>query len=305
MFDMFLKKVLVFLSLIPIICLLVGCQRPQDGKLSVKVPKKERKICTQKSTKQKTKEGRKNKSHKKENKIKGSKKSFAKLNYEELKVVKNRLVSKGNLETAINHLEKMMSLCSDPNDLKDNTLELADLLFDNGELLRSQQLFERFVESYPGDRDIEYAAYKSILCSYWSIGEVDRDQTKTKGTVKLSEDFLNRSDIFTNYAKEVSEILVDCQYRLFCSEVDIFKFYLNHNDLVSAENRLHNIEKEFLTKIPQVEPHILSLFCEIAKIKNDEKKLLELKEKIEKKYPEYIAARMLAYNNQNSFTGKF
>ena len=51
-------------------------------------------------------------------------KYFRDLTYNELRTNKERLVAEGKKETAINHLEKMIPLCNNIQELRDMTLEM-------------------------------------------------------------------------------------------------------------------------------------------------------------------------------------
>ncbi|MFC1841974.1 outer membrane protein assembly factor BamD, partial [Candidatus Dependentiae bacterium] len=170
-------------------------------------------------------------------------KAFRDLDYEELKRGKNRLLSEGRKELAIKHIEKMIPLCNDVQELRSLRLEEADLFFETGDLKKAEQFYSEFVQLYPGDQNIEYASYKSILSNYWLTLDAERDQSVTKNTIALSKNFLDRSNIFKEYTSEVEKICLDCQNILFKSEISICKDYINRGDYLSARTRLANIEK--------------------------------------------------------------
>ncbi|MFC1842213.1 outer membrane protein assembly factor BamD [Candidatus Dependentiae bacterium] len=221
------------------------------------------------------------KSHKKTGK------AFRDLNYEELKASKNRLLSEGRKDTAIKHIEKMIPLCGDIQELRDLTLEISDLFFETGNLKKAEQLYSQFGQLYPGDKNIEYATYKAILSNYWLTLDKERDQSKTKNTIELAKKFLDRSTIFRAYADEVQQILADCQNKLLESEIAIFKGYIQRGDQLSAKTRLANIEKDFLNEMPQTEPKLLALACEYAEIFDDKTLLVAKKEELNTKFPDY------------------
>jgi len=271
-----------------------GCIHKDTNKVKTKIPK--RVVTKEKNTPQK------------ENPKKEEKKYFRDLDYDGHKRVKNKLLAEGRKEAAINHIEKMIPLCDDIRELRDLTLEIADLFFETGNLKKSESLYTEFGNLYPGDKNIEYATYKSILCSYWLTLDTERDQTKTKNAIEISKKFLDRSDIFHKYNNEVEKILVDCQNKLLESEINIFKFYINQGDLLSAKTRLANIEKEFLKDMPHTEPQIIMLTCELAEKLNDKDLLEKKQQELKLKFPRYNQKEtiILAKNEKKpSFLDKF
>ncbi len=254
----------------------------------------EQETVTKKNNKKETKK-KKKKARKKKKKAKqqSPKKTFSKLEYEELKVEKTKLLEKGNKEIAIKYIEKMVPLCTDLNELSGLMLELADLLFDLGYLARAELLYTEFVHLYPGDQKAEYASYKAVLCSYWKTLDYFRDQSKTKETVDLAKKFLNRKDVFTTYTKEVEDILIACNEKLFESEVNIFNFYVKRGDYLAAQTRLTNIEKEFLPLLPGKEPDIITLACDLAEKQNNKELLTEKQKILEEKFPEYLQRKTI------------
>jgi len=215
------------------------------------------------------------------------KKSFKDKTYEDFQESKTRLLKEGKTETAIKHIEKMIPLCNNIQELRDLTIELGDLFFEAGNLRRAEETYSQFTQLYPGDQNIEYVSYKAILCNYWMTLETQRDQTLTKTTADLSKKFLSRSGIFNQYTDEVEKILVDCQSKILESEINIFRFYLNHGDELSARTRLANIQKEFLEDMPHIEPQLIMLACEMAQTFNREEILQQKQAELAAKFPNY------------------
>jgi len=245
-------------------------------------------------------------------KAKKQKKYFRDLTYEDLQESKTRLLAEGRQATAIKHIEKMIPLCNNIQELRDLTIELADLFFETGNLRKAEELYSQFGQLYPGDQNIEYATYKSILCNYWMTLDTERDQSLTRTTVNLSKKFLARSDIFNQYTDEVQKILVDSQSKIFESEINVFKFYLNHGDELSAKTRLANIQKEFLEDMPHIEAQLIVLACDLARTFDRQKLLQEKQAELAAKFPNYLEQQqagqsiVLAANEKvDSFVDKF
>ena len=214
-------------------------------------------------------------------------------NYEELEKEKERLLAKGYKEIAIKYIKKMIPLCADLEKLGNLMLEIADLHFDIGNLDGAESLYLKFATLHPGHTNAEYAHYKSILCSFWSTLDSDRDQSKTKETVERSHAFLERKKVFITYSDQVVDILASCQERLLESEINIFNFYSKQGDYTAAKTRLASIEKEFLPLLPNKEPLLLTLACDLAEKQQDHKLLKEKQTLLAEKFPEYNEQRNL------------
>lgn len=168
------------------------------------------------------------------------------MNFEEMGKRKDQLVSFNDKFTAIKYVEKMLPLCNDLEEKGSLILELADLNFDYGNLKEAELRYKEFYTFYPGNKSVEYAHYKAILCGFNTILSPDRDQTKTKETLTLTTDFLKNNERFTTYRKEVFNVHRMCQKQLFDSEASVFQFYLNQNSFKAAQKRLEKLEKDFV-----------------------------------------------------------
>jgi len=181
------------------------------------------------------------------------------MNFQEMRERKDLLVSYNDKYTAIKYLEKMIPLCNDLEEKGNIILELADLNFDCGNLKDAELRYKEFYTFYPGNKSIEYAHYKAILCSFHTIYSPDRDQTKTKETITLTTDFLKNNERFSTYRKEVLNVHNKCQKHIFDSEASIFNFYLNSNSFKAAQKRLEKLEKDFSATLPDA-PILIAQF---------------------------------------------
>jgi outer membrane assembly lipoprotein YfiO len=209
-----------------------------------------------------------------------------KLSYKELKETKNRLVTSGHKEGAIKYLQKMISLSTNVHEIAELMLELADIYFDLGTLVKAQALYDEFTRLYPGNEHAEYTCYKSILCSFYSMLEADRDQTKTRETIKHAEQFLAASTLFKEYRSEVEKILSTCHEQLFTSELSIARFYVSQYRPHAAQTRIAHIEKEFAGKIPHLKPRLLLAQQEFAQWLGDTKLAEECSLKLAQEFPD-------------------
>ncbi len=216
-----------------------------------------------------------------------SKKMLSKLSFEDLKKRKNELIASGSKEIAIKYLQKMIGLVNTVEEISELMLELADIYFDLGTLEKSQLLYEEFARLYPGNEYAEYAAYKSILCGFYGMLEIDRDQTKTKETIKQSELFLAKSTRFKEYSGEVKKILTTCEEHLFNSELKVARFYASQFRNEAAKVRIANIEKEFTGKIPNLKPRLLLAEVEFATWQGDKKAAEQKATELAQNFPDF------------------
>jgi outer membrane assembly lipoprotein YfiO len=189
--------------------------------------------------------------------------------YEELVKAKDVQRTKGNVHVTIKYLEQLLKLCTDITLLSEHLLELADVLYEDGQHSKASLVYTQYCSLYPGSVKQEYALYRSIISSFACILPIDRDQTKTEETVGLTEVFL-KQDHFKQYRDEVAHIQTKCYEHLAASECDICNFYIARNKFPAAEKRLKKIRSYWLPKLATLEPTIIAM----------EANLTEQKEKI-------------------------
>lgn len=228
------------------------------------------------------------------------------MSYEEMEEFKNLRIKDKNLEAAIKYAQKMLPLCKDMHKQKDLTLELADLLFDNAELEKSGKVYQEFVKLYPGTAAIEHASYRAILCSFYSILDSQRDQTKTQETVDLTVAFLERSEIFTERNEEVLTIQKKCYERLVESAMNVLDYYLSNERFNAAQTRINGLRKDYALKIVDLEPRLLTTEIIIAEKQGKHELAAEKRLALHDKYPTFSeVATVIAQNTEKSFVDKF
>lgn len=201
--------------------------------------------------------------------VAGSKKTIKNMSYEELEATKNSLLAAGDKERAAKYLQKMRALTTDGHQMAQIMLDLADIYFELGKLEKAEVLYQEYVRLYLGSPHVEYACYRAILCGFYSILDADRDQSKTKSTIALCEQFLARSSVFREFKKEVEDLLARCQEHLFTSELRIARHYAGQGKMAAAQHRLTIVEKDFDGKIPQIKPKLLLAESEWARWNGD------------------------------------
>ncbi len=231
------------------------------------------------------------------------KKTFSKMAYEDLEQAKNKQIIANNKEVAIKYLEQMLKLCDDINQLAQHLVELADLLFDCSNFKKAGKIYAEFTILYPGNEQIEYTLYRAILCSFYQTLDADRDQTKTKETIQLTDNFLERVDIFSQYKDEVYRIRSSCYQKLVASEINVCTFYIKRGSYRSAQKRLDGLCTEWLPKMPNIESQVIMLEIALAEKKGDTVIMLEKQQKLKKKYPEEIT--IVAKNKKKNMARRF
>lgn len=195
--------------------------------------------------------------------------TFIDFEYEELVVAKNVQKEKGNNHVTIKYIEQLLKICTDINLLAEHLLELADVLYEDGQYQKASLVYTQYCSLYPGSKKQEYALYRSAVSSFACVLPIDRDQTKTEETLAITEIFL-KQDHFKQYRDEVAHIQTKCYEHLAASECNICNFYITRNKFTAAEKRLTKIRSYWLPKLATLEPTIIAM----------ESQLTEQKEKV-------------------------
>ena len=207
------------------------------------------------------------------------------MNYDQLLFAKNAALEKKDRFTAIKYLDRMSKVCTDLDTLRTILLELANLLFEDGKFTKAYLLYDQYVKSYPGkNTDYGFAYYRKVLCSYYQVLDIDRDQTNTEKTLELCESFLN--DCKDNqYDQDVRTIIQSCKKNLAGHELYIAQHYIIQNRVTSANRRLVRIRETYLT-VPDVEYQVLNLEVTLADKVGNTQFAKARREEITEKFPE-------------------
>lgn len=219
----------------------------------------------------------------KEPKVK--RKTLSQMNYDELKEAKDRALQAKNTESALRYMEKMIPLCSDLAERAGLMLEVADARFTNHAYEEAGGMYKEFTSMYPGHEKITYAEYKTIECTFATVLIAERDQTATKNTLELAQDFLQKYKPGKQYYDDVSKILQTCKQRIFDSELSIIKFYLHRKNIPSVEKRLAKLRESMLSVLPSCEQTLLEAECLLAELKKDTQMLVQKQSELATKFP--------------------
>ena len=173
-------------------------------------------------------------------------KTLSDMNFEELKVAKNRAVKAKNNEVALKYMQKMLPLCNDLVEHATLMLETADTLLETGAIKEASSMYQDFSTMYPGHDRITYASFKAIECSYATVLIPERDQTATLTTIERAEAFLN---------------------------------------IAAAQKRIEHIRETQLPIFPAAEKELIEVECLLASTKNDTELLLQKQTELATKFP--------------------
>jgi outer membrane protein assembly factor BamD (BamD/ComL family) len=225
-------------------------------------------------------------------------KLLSEMTFDEVIVSKDRVMASKNYTSGLKYIERALKLCDDIDEMEKLLLEYSDTLYTCKRYEKASRSYNELANLYPGSDKVEYALYQAIECSSKLILDAERDQTKTQETVDLANQFLQRSDIFTTYKERVEAIKQDALLTLVQSEFNICQFYITSYEYAQAERRLNGIRKDWLSKLPDIEPRILMLECSLAEKQNKPDLITEKKKELQDKFPQ--ATIQLAQNKPRS-----
>jgi len=177
--------------------------------------------------------------------------TFSNMTFDELKVAKDAHKEKKHFDVVEKYLERMIALCENINERADLIMELADTHFSQAEYEPAKTKYEEFERLYPGNTQLERAKKQIILCSQKAILSVDRDQSPTEETFRLTKEYLER-DAFTEFKDEIVVIKKECETLLAQSECGVTQFYIKQGNHESAKRRIEHIRTTYLEAVPEV-----------------------------------------------------
>jgi len=167
-------------------------------------------------------------------------------------------IQRDNAHLIIKYLERLISKVTEFEEIRDLTLQLADVCSKNEQYEKSGSLYTNYYESYPGYEKAEYALFQAIMSKYHQIGECDQDTGSTKEVLDLSKQYLQNKS-YQTYVKRVLDLFEDCNCQLLESEIKIFEHYFKQGHLGSAQRRLDYIAEKILPKMPDIKERIAVL----------------------------------------------
>lgn len=229
--------------------------------------------------------------------------SLNKMSYCELKNAYTEAIKKGNKESAIKYLDKMIPQCAQIQEAQELLISLANLYYELQEFSLAQKKYTEYAQLYPGSIDLEFALYRALLSCFALCRPHDRDQEKTEEALSLAQEFLQRDSTFTKYMPEVKKIEQDCKMRLLESELAIYDFYKNSGKLTSAAKRLSLIEENYGLLIPSTK--MLELKIQLADAQKKPDLVDKLRKELLTQLPTNISNSPTLMAQSKNFTDRF
>ncbi len=111
---------------------------------------------------------------------------------------------------------------------------------------------DQFIELHPGDQNVAYAYYIKALCYYEQISDVQRDQQMTRKALGALRQVRERFPD-TPYAHD-ADLKIDLTLdHLAGKEMEIGRYYLDHQDYQAAINRFQTVVTQYqtTTQVPE------------------------------------------------------
>jgi outer membrane protein assembly factor BamD (BamD/ComL family) len=235
------------------------------------------------------------------------KKTLRDMSLEELREAHEYAILIKNTDSAIKFIEHMIMATKDQKELCSLRLELSDLYFEKGDMKNAGKHYLEYVKFYPGSKQCDYAEYKAILSRFYARLKPPLDQTKTRRTIRLAQNYIDRpNDQNKIFQDDVKRIQHMCYQDLYSYEVDIFNGYLKRGQLTGAQTHLGFIKEELLPVMKEIEPQMIE--CEIVLAQKQGNKTLagEKTQHLEQTFPTYVPLKLAAQTKKKkSYVSRF
>lgn len=226
------------------------------------------------------------------------KKKISDMNIEELRGVKEYVLSFGNIDWGKKMIDRMIRISDDQEEVRRLRLELADILFDEGKMKQAAKVYHLYIKLYPGSKNRDEIEYKEILARFYARSAPPRDQSSTKKAYRLAHVYLNTHSGEKKYMQEVQKIAQTCQTDMYSAEIDVLNQYYTRNQFTGAHTRLAHIEKEFLPAMKHIEPELIEWKIALAEKQGHTEIVAESMETLKQKFPEHETT-VIAFNADN------
>ncbi|MBU6474513.1 MAG: outer membrane protein assembly factor BamD [Alphaproteobacteria bacterium] len=124
---------------------------------------------------------------------------------------------------------------------------------------------DQFIELHPGDPSVAYAYYIKALCYYEQISDVQRDQQMTQKALAALRQVRERFPD-TPYARD-ADLKIDLTLdHLAGKEMEIGRYYLNHQDYQAAINRFETVVTQYqtTTQVPEALERLVEAYTALG-----------------------------------------
>jgi len=164
-----------------------------------------------------------------------------------------------NIEVAIKAIERILTLEDDQDNITQLMLELAHLHYAQQNYTAAQEIYDTFINLYPGNKYLEYAYYQALRCHYGNMLDQHHDQSETRATISCAQSYLDAFGTNGHYTEEVRNIRENAYLTLCLSELDRYDFYINKytyttqaSSLRAAYYRLESLYEQ----LPYIAKHL-------------------------------------------------
>lgn len=179
--------------------------------------------------------------------------------FAEAQQAKEYYVKEKESEMIIKCGQRLLAVGGDQEVMRITRLELAELFLQKQNYTEAEKYAQEYQKYYPGAKEIRRADYIAIQANYLSKLSIDRDQQKTRTTIELSKQFLEKHPRDTEYAQEVKRIMHDCYASLIQNELHIINTQLNtfnhtgkEMSLTAAQKRLAYVKEHYHPHAPEI-----------------------------------------------------
>ncbi|MBV8660569.1 MAG: outer membrane protein assembly factor BamD [Candidatus Dependentiae bacterium] len=175
----------------------------------------------------------------------------------------------------IDLLERLIATSNNHAGVKQYKLQLADTHYLVHHIEQAAACYEDFAVLYPGSNESEYVLYKAIVCMFELSLDADRDQSNTKKTIVLIQEFLKRAKK-ADLIQESRAMLQKCYDRLYDHEVYVFNFYRKKKNFTAAQLRIDFIKKTFVDMVIDLDKKVADLQVQLELAKHPVKRSKKL-----------------------------
>jgi len=210
------------------------------------------------------------------------------MTFNEALLAKNYYMKEHNTDRAIKCGQRLVAVASPEEMMRHQNLiqqtrfELLELLLEKKKYADVEKYALEYQRFYPGTSDTLKAEYITIVANFLAQMPAMKDQEKTRNTIKLAQEFLDKHPQAHHYIPEIQKMLHQSYKKLIRSEMQIitthinaFNWTKNNAVLEAAEKRLAYCKEHYFSHAPSTKKRLLELEIELAKAGNKDVKILE------------------------------
>ncbi len=193
------------------------------------------------------------------------------MSFAEATKAKNYYLKEKLYDMAIKCGQRLLAVSGDQDVMRATRLELAELFLEQQKYADAERYALEYQKYYPGADEALRAEYIAIRANYLAKLTSHRDQEKTKTTIRLADEFLEKHPQDKLYTQSVRDMQHACYLTLIRSEINIITTHLHtfrntHNDkvLAAAQQRVDYIKKQYLAHAPTTQKRIEEVELSIA-----------------------------------------